>query len=1585
MQHLPWLEDHKVQGDAVYPASATLLTAVEAFKQTYDDDAALQGCEMRDVAFTRAITFASGTDKIETRLSLTLPSSDADRCIAWSYFKVYTVDADDTFSECCSGAIRGCSNSAAQGTHYPLPTLTGVGSLSEWVSDTESACTEDFNVQAVYDAATTDQVQYGPSFQVLDGLRLGNGSWASADIKTGQWRLSGSSQSTALPPIHPTSLDGMLQLLVGALTQKRKYAPAMMPSRLANVYIDCRHTDILNDGRIRSMARTWPKGYRRVEADIVALKPDSSVPLVWLQGLEATYLGGAQGGLQPSRATDPDLCMSLSWKPDIAAMSNAQLEAACTRERPDGPRDAVASFKSMSLAAMTFVMEAMNAVRAREVDQSLPAHLSSYISWMAYQLKRLRDQDFLFPESEVKRLLEAPEERQKLLQEVEDINNEGRAIVTMGRNLIPILRKQSDPLGLLFSDGLADKLYEVTLGNAFHSHPSRAFVDLLSFKNPSLKVLEVGAGTGGQTLECLKAMSPHGIKRFAQYDYTDISAGFFSEAREKFAEFEHLMNFKTFNAEKDPIDQGFEAGTYDLLVASHVIHATASIEGSLQNMRKLLKPGGKLLLFETTRPEYLLTGFVFGLLWGWWMPLTHEERTELSPCVPTKTWNDLLCKSGFLGVDIEFLGQQQDVCQYSSTIVATADGPPHNANPSGEPVDIVIDKDSSFQTELAQCLEQRLGLCTTYSLPEFAQIQGPRPGPTLFLVEVNSSLLFQMSQTEYDNLHSILQAKRNSLWITRSASSEPDPRHHVVEGMARSLASEDSSRKFTTLELEPQCLNTDAVSLIVHIVELQMSQISDLESHTIVRDGVPHISRITENPGINHMIAQRALSHRLEEVVADGNVPLVLRTEVPGSLQTLRFCLDEAFTTDVEDDEVIVKVGAINLTRRDYMSASGQLDEMNLGSGCAGTVQSAGRTSALQRGDRVVALGASTCHTLHKTSSSAVAVMPKSLNLLDAAALSNAAWAAYHGLFELGRIEEGDTVLILESAGSVGHMAVQMAKKVGAKVLRGGGLIDPVSKTNLSVDDSCILSGVDRFLRSEVHEKTKAKGVDILMGSLRSGMISDYAQCLAPFGRLIDTREKVLARSAFTATMPPNTAYASINLADFARSNARSAHRSFQKSMRYAFENAISTSGPVQVYQPREVEHALRHFEKTDAEDPVVVKLEHGDAISASVPNTSRCQLAQDGTYVIAGGLGGLGRSFARWMVERGARHLVLLSRRGAVTPPSQKLVSELREKGVTVATPACDITQLDVLVSKLEEVSSSMPPIKGCIQATVVLRDATFDNMSYEDWKIGLDSKAVGTWNLHTALPTQLDFFVIIASLNGILGGGGQANYAAGNTFKDAVAHHRVAHGEKAVSIDLGLMVAEGIVAEDEAMLASLRRVGVLKDIAQADLLALLDHYCDPTLPLLDQADVQVLVGAELPSAALAKGADLPPAYLRPMARHLFRMGSHSEQRGSANGVAAVDRQSMLRDAASTEEAEQLAVSWFAAKVSYVLGVDEADIDASRPVHTYGVDSLTAIDLKNWLRKDLGADIPVVQLLGSMSLADVGGAAVAKSSFRAS
>ena len=263
-------------------------------------------------------------------------------------------------------------------------------------------------------------------------------------------------------------------------------------------------------------------------------------------------------------------------------------------------------------------------------------------------------------------------------------------------------------------------------------------------------------------------------------------------------------------------------------------------------------------------------------------------------------------------------------------------------------------------------------------------------------------------------------------------------------------------------------------------------------------------------------------------------------------------------------------------------------------------------------------------------------------------------------------------------------------------------------------------------------------------------------------------------------------------------------------------------------------------------------------------------------------------------MASRGARHFILLSRSGAKGTRAKAFVEELRSQGCHVEAPACDITQAEILKQVLEQCAKTMPSIRGCIQGTMVLRvrttltsiqyrlqgivlqnrlqDSIFEKMTHEDFILSTKPKVTGSWNLHTLLPKSLDFFVLLSSICGVFGAPSQVNYATGNTYKDGIAHYRIAKGEKAASIDLGMMTAEGVLAENQGILSLLKRSGFFMEITQPELFALLDHYCNPELPLQSPTQCQAIVGIEVPAVLDSLGKDIPSWMRRPLFRHFFQ-----------------------------------------------------------------------------------------------------------------
>jgi acyl carrier protein len=276
---------------------------------------------------------------------------------------------------------------------------------------------------------------------------------------------------------------------------------------------------------------------------------------------------------------------------------------------------------------------------------------------------------------------------------------------------------------------------------------------------------------------------------------------------------------------------------------------------------------------------------------------------------------------------------------------------------------------------------------------------------------------------------------------------------------------------------------------------------------------------------------------------------------------------------------------------------------------------------------------------------------------------------------------------------------------------------------------------------------------------------------------------------------------------------------------------------------------------------------------------------------------------------------------------------------------------------------------------------------MTHAQWSTTIRSKVNTSWNLHTLLPDNLDFFILLSSISGIYGSAGQSNYAAGCTFQDALARNRTASGHRAsVSLDLGWMRDDGVVHESSHL--QRRMAGTFSKftpVATADLLALLDHYCDPALPPLALDQSQVVVGMTTPRETAARGGDASWA----LRTNLFSaLDVHSiegdgntdpKTNGTSKEGIGADSSSfshLFRQADTARERTKVVVTALQAKLARALGVEAEDIDSSgKGLADYGVDSLLAVELRNWMKRDFGVTLAVFEIMqGGRSIRDVAG-----------
>ena len=354
-------------------------------------------------------------------------------------------------------------------------------------------------------------------------------------------------------------------------------------------------------------------------------------------------------------------------------------------------------------------------------------------------------------------------------------------------------------------------------------------------------------------------------------------------------------------------------------------------------------------------------------------------------------------------------------------------------------------------------------------------------------------------------------------------------------------------------------------------------------------------------------------------------------------------------------------------------------------------------------------------------------------------------------------------------------------------------------------------------------------------------------------------------------------------------------------------------------------------------------------------------------------------------MMAKGAKHIVVLSRSGCVSAEAQKITKELRDHGVNMETLKCDVGSSQQLAEALKHCSDiGFPPIKGCINSAMALHDAVLEGMSFEKWNKTLQSKIASSWNLHNLLPQDLDFFILLSSLTGIYGSLAQANYAAGCTFQDDLARYRTRNkiGKVSVSMDLGWMVDIGIISEREDYQRNRDHARDMNPITGENLLAILGQYCDPYRDAItDEDKSQLLVGAVTPVDLRHRGVEIAAVDSLPILAG-FSVASKLGTQGLGATHQAEDTPAFLFQQADSRKARAaVVVEALLERLARALYIPKEDVNPGKPLAEYGVDSLMAVELRNWIRRDFQATVAVFDIVGAgRSIAAVGQLVVEKS-----
>ena len=617
---LPWVQDHIVQTNIVYPGAGFICMAIEgALQASQAGDKRILGYHLRDIDILQALVIPDTTEGVEAQLSLRPCSEKAIYAKGWKEFQVFSVNSENKWIEHCKGLIL--VDFASLGDDQ-AKWSTAIPTSKSARSRTATEYRMRIYPQDIYGSMRSVGIYHGPIFQNLKSIKAShNQSVANFAVADTASMMPSHYQHDHV--LHPTTLDSVFQAAYTALPGAgSKMTSPQVPRSIKKMWVA--HDISSNAGHrfstYSSIGRADSQSFHTA-IEVINDNDDGNTktdPVLIIDDFACQSLGTTL--TQAQEAHENEKFSVIKWAPDISC-----IEIPFLKQELGCPIDSNESDIIMDLRQVCcyFINDALSTITASDVQQ-LEAHHKKFFVWMKLQAE-LANSNRLAPESS-QWINDSAEKQMHLIEKVCAASVNGEMVCRLGPHIMSMLRREVTPLELMLENKLLHRYYIDGLKWDRSSRQMGQLVKHFAHKHPRAKILEIGGGTGGTTIYNLNALGEDDSgwgPLASSYDFTDVSSGFFEAAQEKFKPWKNLVRYKKLDIEQDPGKQGFETGTYDLIVASQVLHATKSMVNTMANVRKLLKPGGKLFLMETTQDQLDLQ-FAFGLLPGWWLSTAPE-------------------------------------------------------------------------------------------------------------------------------------------------------------------------------------------------------------------------------------------------------------------------------------------------------------------------------------------------------------------------------------------------------------------------------------------------------------------------------------------------------------------------------------------------------------------------------------------------------------------------------------------------------------------------------------------------------------------------------------------------------------------------------------------------------------------------------------------------------------------------------------------------------------------------------------------------------------------------------------------------
>ncbi|KAK4235121.1 hypothetical protein C8A03DRAFT_46686 [Achaetomium macrosporum] len=1531
---VPWLKGHALQHQTVFPAAGYVIMALEAtMAMCKARGAAASLVEILDLDIGKALAFDSDVARVETVFSLSnivLHDSDSTTRIDGLFrYNAAANNQSDTLELLASGRIRVTVGDAEDVDALPargrsVPNLLPV------------------DPDEFYSSLLDLEYQYTGPFRALSGLQRKLG------FATGL--IANKEPSPLL--VHPAVLDAAFQsvILAHAAPGSGGIWSLHVPKTIRAVRFNprlCADELQAKPGRAVSFDCHQPADdldQHAMSGDVDLFPDDGKSAVIQVEGLRCVPF---------SRATakdDKELFATITW--DVAV--------------PDAARVAYDGSPTEEQFQLARLLERMAVLYLRRLEAEIaldhPARREGpYPCFFkfAQHVLALAAQDKLPLWSRCWK--DDTAEDLALAYEPYKDTVDVQLLTAIGENVLDIVtgRKQAIEIGM--RDNMLARFYEQSIGIQEHTAYLARLLKQISHRYPHMDILEVGAGTGGIT----KAIFAEMGHRLGSYTYTDISPGFFEAAQHVFAPYADKMLFKVLDISKDPCSQGYREGAYDMVVASMVLHATPNLQETLRNCRRLLRPGGFLVVLELQVDNLARMGAIFGAFPGWW--LGADEGRVLSPCINLAEWDEVLRNTGFSGCDtatplrnalvmpptvfvssavderVEFLRDP-----LASELELFPGQTTQGQGDQGPTEELVLLGGTGSRLHTSRLVGQLKSLLrpfwgrairTVRSLSELSSVL-PTISPDTTVLSVadldTTSVLQEPTETDWTALKRLLQEARTVLWVTRGRRA-PNPHANMMVGLLRGARKElpQLDMQFLDFETAREDAHADARDVAEALLRLRATAMWHRKDGTDSLLATIEPELVKEEDG--RMVIPRVV------VCSERNARYnALRRDVFAAARD-----GENLALVACDDEEEKEKGRLSLQRVAWPSTTP--DKINR---IIRVERSLVRSlRAAEFGSLFAVLGRderSNELVVALSSENARLVVPveglcEPANVPPGAESDFLARVALHWLASLVLVgvADGDVVVVHEPDPALAAVLEKEAEGYGAKVqftTVASGATKPPGWVTVHP------AAPTRVIRALLPRNTVAF-VDFSNGT----SVADRIQGLLPARCRRVEREGTL--SAATSLEPQVCHIPAIR--------AR-----LERVVSKASSDAAGGHTPPSIV-------TLGELSKPDARTQRLTPLTVLDWASSPIadvsirvqPADSQVRFSSEKTYWLAGLSGGLGLALCEWMVRHGAKHIVISSRQPRI---DERWLEDMKDAGAVVEVHACDVTRKDAVQRLYEHICATLP---AQTLYTLTTKNTPFRTMSLETLLKVTRPKVEGSVHLSElfASPDQLDFFVFFSSASAIPGNLGQANYSAANLFMAALAEQRRRRGLAASIMHIGPIFGVGYIAQQGITTGIQNLADVFVPLCEVDFFQQFAEAVIGGRPGGTGA-LEIITGVAKAASAAEAG---------PLLSH------YTKERSISGGgpdtdtdKAKVPLKTQLASARDRRAVARIITDALLPKLSALFQVElgkleKADLRVLR-LDEMGIDSLLAVEIRSWFVKTLQVNIPVLKILSGVPVSEL-------------